>query len=117
LTAAIVGTPDAADERRQVGELGRAEIAQVEPGTERRIGAGDDDAPSVLARGDGVDEGAGELDVDGIAGRRPVQGDDRDGVTALDDHGRLGHGSPLGSRAGGPRSDPSDWARRGRRPP
>ena len=73
LTAAIIGTLRRGDRGREVGEVlqrRHAEVAQVEPGAERGVGAGDDDAPGVLVGVDGVDRRLGQLGVERVAGGR-----------------------------------------------
>ena len=63
------------DELGQIGETVGAEVAQVEAGAERRVGAGDDDAPRRLAGRDGLDDRLRHLEVDRVACRRTVERD------------------------------------------
>jgi hypothetical protein len=91
---------DGTDEHRQIREPVRAEVAQIEPCAECRVGTGDHDAAGVLGPGDRGDQRRRQLDVHGVAGRRPVQGDQRHAAIAtVDEHGRrragpAAHGMP-----------------------
>ena len=87
LTAAMIGTAEAArgGERREVAQRGHAEVAQVEPGAERRVGARDDDGAGVLAGLERVDGRLGKLGVHGVARRGPVEAEEGDVAVAFDD--------------------------------